>query len=234
MIDLERKKAVFFDFGDTLVTTIETYPKRIELAFVQSGYSFKEGQFIKAYLTSDYEIFKHYKKHGSIDQNEHRNLLYKLLVKNLDLGEDYTVVKSKIKKTLGKINHERKKIEGCDYVLSRLKEKNFILAIISNNDGRTADKCKNTKIDHYFDIIIDSTKVKMVKPDVKIFNYALNKLGLKKEEVIHIGDLYGSDILGAVNAGIDPIWINHRKGENFENLDITTVKNLQELSFLVT
>lgn len=74
----------------------------------------------------------------------------------------------------------------------------------------------------------------MVKPNIKIFNYTLDKLDLKKEEVVHIGDLYGSDILGALNAGIDPIWINHRKGKNFGNLDITTVNDLQELNSLFT
>ena len=68
MIDIKNKKAVFFDFGDTLVTTVETYPKRIELAFAENGYSFKENEFINAYLQSDYEIFINYKNSGEINQ----------------------------------------------------------------------------------------------------------------------------------------------------------------------
>lgn len=234
MIDIKNKKAVFFDFGDTLVTTVETYPKRIKIAFTKNGYSFKEGEFINAYLKSDYEIFKYYQKDGSIHQKEHQNLLYKLLTKNLGLDEDYNELKSKIKRTMADIDYERVKIEGCDELLQNLKEKNLTLAIISNNDGRTEQKCKDTEIEDYFDTIVDSTQVKMVKPNIKIFNYTLDKLDLKKEEVVHIGDLYGSDILGALNAGIDPIWINHRKGKNFGNLDITTVNDLQELNSLFT
>ncbi len=232
MINIDNKKAVFFDFGDTLVTTVETYPKRIELAFIENGYSFGENEFIKAYLKSDYEIFKLYKKNEKIHQKDHQDILFKLLIKNLKLNEDFKEIKSKIKKSVAKIDYKRVKIAGCDQLLKKLRERNFTLAVISNNDGKTVEKCKDTEIEHYFDIIIDSTQVKMVKPDIAIFNYTLDKLSLKKEEVIHTGDLYGSDILGAMNAGIDPVWINHRNGENFENLDITTVSDLSELSSL--
>ena len=216
MIDVKNKKAVFFDFGDTLVTTDETYPKRIELAFEENGHSFEENEFINAYLLSDYEIFIRYKNAGEIKQNDHQDLLYKLLVKNLGLNKDHKEIKSEVKKTLGKINYKRVKIPGCDEILNRLKEKDLVLAIISNNDGKTFEKCKDTGIDKYFDTIVDSTRLKLVKPDIKIFNYTLDKLGLKKEEVVHVGDLFGSDILGALNAGIDPIWINHREGKTLE------------------
>ncbi|MGH7885370.1 MAG: HAD family hydrolase, partial [Thermodesulfobacteriota bacterium] len=230
MIDLKTKKAVFFDFGDTLVTTIETYPKRIELAFAENGYLFKENEFIEAYHYSDYEIFSNYKKSGAIRQNEHQNILFDLLIKNLgtknlDFKDDYSKLKLNIRKSLGKIEYKRKKIPGCDELLSLLKKKGLTLAVISNNDGHTAKKCRGTGIDNYFDVIVDSTKVKMVKPDVKIFNYILDKLKLKREETVHIGDLYGSDILGAMNSGIDPVWINHRNCKNYDNLNITTVKD---------
>lgn len=231
MIDLKNKKAVFFDFGDTLVTTVKTYPKRIEIAFAENGYLFKQNEFIEAYLYSDYEIFREYKESGAIQQSEHQNLLFKLLLKNLgikdfDFKADYSRLKSNLKKSLGKIEYNREKIKGCDELLSLLKKKGLTLAIISNNDGHTAKKCKETGIKNFFDIIVDSTKVKMVKPDAKIYNYTLSKLKLKTEETVHIGDLYGSDILGAINAGIDPIWINHRNGKNYENYNLTEVKDL--------
>lgn len=229
MININTRKAVFFDFGDTLVTTEDTYPRRIETAFARNGYRFDQNDFINAYLYSDYEIFKTYREEGAILQKQHQNLLYRLLVKNLGIKEDYMEVKSKVKKTLGEIEYERVKIPGCDELLELLRGMGLKLAIISNNDGHTTEKCEETGIDKYFDIIIDSTREKMVKPDRNIFSLALKKLGLDSNDVIHVGDLYGSDIMGAINAGIEPVWINHRNAGNYENLDIRSVNNLYSL-----
>ncbi len=229
MLDLSSIKAVFFDFGDTLTTTIETYPKRIELSFIENGFSFTANEFINAYLRADYQIFKHYSSSNFLPHSEHQNLLYKFLTNNLKINENPKNIKSKIKNSLKEIQYKRVKLAGCNEILELLKDKGLKLAVISNNDGKTEEKCENVGIKNYFDIIIDSTKVKIVKPDKDIFNLALKKLNLAKEEVVHIGDLYGSDILGAMNAGLQPIWINHRNAENYESLKIPTVKNLNEL-----
>ena len=69
----------------------------------------------------------------------------------------------------------------------------------------------------------------MVKPDQDIYRYALNELNVSADEVLHIGDLYGADILGGINAGLDVIWVNHRKSENYDNLDIKQFNGLKEL-----
>ena len=55
----------------------------------------------------------------------------------------------------------------------------------------------------YKDIsLVTSEEVGVEKPDEAIFYYALNKINLKPEQVIMIGDSYAKDILGATNIGI--------------------------------
>jgi putative hydrolase of the HAD superfamily len=116
--------------------------------------------------------------------------------------------------------------------LDYLKAKGYVLAIISNNDGRTEEKCEEVSIREYFDIILDSTNVDLIKPDSRIFEHALNKLGLSTSEAIHVGDMYGSDVMGGMNAGLDVIWLNHRKIEGLSHPLIKEVAGLDEIKDL--
>ena len=60
MIDLKNKKAVFFDFGDTLASTVPTYPDRIRIALLEIGFNFTEEQYFRAFQYADYQIYKNY------------------------------------------------------------------------------------------------------------------------------------------------------------------------------
>ena len=56
--------------------------------------------------------------------------------------------------------------------------------------------------------IISADDVKSYKPHPEIFLYALRRAGLSSEEVMHVGDSYYSDVLGAKNAGISAILVD--------------------------
>ena len=43
-----------------------------------------------------------------------------------------------------------------------------------------------------------------------MFETALSKLGLSKENVIHVGDSISSDVIGAQKNGIKVMWINRK------------------------
>ena len=57
-----------------------------------------------------------------------------------------------------------------------------------------------------------SEEVGCQKPNPRIFEEALRMNGISAEDAVMIGDSYNSDIQGAINAGIDQIWI--RKSED--------------------
>jgi putative hydrolase of the HAD superfamily len=133
---------------------------------------------------------------------------------------------------MAKSGYKRQLLPGAEELLKDLSKSGFKLAVISNNDGKTAEKCEQLGIAKYFELIIDSTNVNIIKPDKDIFLLASEKLGIDTKDILHIGDLYGADILGARNAGIDTIWINHKDGINYEEIKVTQVSNLLELSGL--
>jgi HAD superfamily hydrolase (TIGR01549 family) len=133
---------------------------------------------------------------------------------------------------LKEIKFGRGLLPGANELLDFLKGRGFILVVISNNDGKTAEKCEEVRIRQYFDIIADSTNVGFVKPDSRIFQLVLDELGLSKDQAIHIGDLYGSDVMGGLNAGLDIIWLNNRDIQKLDDSRIIEYQNLSEIKHL--
>ena len=229
MTNFSNKKALLFDFGDTLASTVPTYTERIMSALRESGYQFSNQEFNDSYLRTDYIIYKNYEKNGDITPNQHRSWLFENLRKFLKLEDDAKTIRDNVKNNMKRINFKRVLLNNVSDILNQLSKMNFTLAILSNNDGKVDQKCKQLGIYDYFELIVDSSNVGIVKPNLKIFNYTLKELGLEASECIHIGDLYGADILAAINAGIDPIWLNKAGATNYENIKIPQIDELSQI-----
>ncbi|MBS1666438.1 MAG: YjjG family noncanonical pyrimidine nucleotidase [Bacteroidetes bacterium] len=99
-------------------------------------------------------------------------------------------------------------------LLEYLTQKKYQLHLITNGFELTQhSKLKNSGIDKYFIEVVTSESCNSLKPHKEIFEYALAKTGATKEESIMIGDSLDVDIQGAINAGIDQVYVNHINGE---------------------
>jgi len=95
-------------------------------------------------------------------------------------------------------------------ILDYLAEKNYRLHLITNGFEKTQwSKLKNSGLDKYFDQVITSEKSNSVKPRKEIFTYALNAAGADLANSIMIGDNIEADIQGAIDSGMDSIFVNH-------------------------
>ncbi len=232
MIDLKNKKAVFFDFGDTLASTVPTYPDRIRIALLEIGFNFTEEQYFRAFQYADYQIYKNYIKEELITSKIYQKTLFSIVMDELGIKMELEEARCLINKKMSGAVVTRKLLPGAEELLGLLHDSGYVLSVISNNDGKTVEKCKEVGIEKYMELIIDSTNVDKIKPDREIFLLASKKLGIDTKDIVHIGDLYGADVLGSLNAGIDVIWINHKDGKDYDGLDILQVKNLPELTDL--
>lgn len=227
------KRAIFFDFGDTLASTTPSYFNRIATALRLAGYPVSDRDFEVAYLKSDYEIYKKYKTLGKVTPKDYVEWFFPILCRYLSLEGDSYKIRISVRQQLKDIKYGRVLAPGALELLDFFREKGFILAVISNNDGRTEEKCEELGIREYFQFIADSTKLAMAKPDSRIFHFVLDKLGLSSHEVIHVGDLYGSDVMGGINAGLDVIWLNNRGVENLNEAEVASVRNIEEITGLL-
>lgn len=113
--------------------------------------------------------------------------------------------------------------------LTYLKEKGYKLAIITNGDAYLQyQKAVNSGLSHLMDEIIVAGKYKISKPDKRIYEVALEKLGSKPEECVFVGDTFHTDIIGAYRANIKPIWF---VSDNLKqcDVDIIKIKSLSDL-----
>lgn len=81
-----------------------------------------------------------------------------------------------------------------------------------------------------FEFIITSSNYIFRKPNKRIFDLALEKVGLGPDEVWYIGDQYECDVKGALNAGLLPVWyIGAIDLPYAENKNILTAKTWSEI-----
>ena len=85
----------------------------------------------------------------------------------------------------------------------------YSMTIVSNGFVEVQYKKLNScMIGHYFAHVVLSEAAQALKPDKRIFDYALQLNGASAFETIMIGDSYDADIVGAQNAVIDQIYFN--------------------------
>jgi putative hydrolase of the HAD superfamily len=97
-------------------------------------------------------------------------------------------------------------IEILEYLLA----KNYTLHLITNGFEKTQwSKLNNSGLAKYFTHMITSELSNSLKPKKEIFDYALNKTGALLKESIMLGDNLDADIQGAINAGMDSVFVNH-------------------------
>jgi putative hydrolase of the HAD superfamily len=73
--------------------------------------------------------------------------------------------------------------------LQLLKEKNIRIALLSNESTERVDAyMAKTNLGHFFDSIIVSASIGIEKPDLRIFQEALNRLKIRGEEMVMFGD----------------------------------------------
>lgn len=68
------------------------------------------------------------------------------------------------------------------------------------------------------DGVFTSEDARSYKPRKELFELALRSVGLRPEEVIHIGDSISSDVKGASEVGINAVWLNRFGKEAPDNV----------------
>jgi HAD superfamily hydrolase (TIGR01509 family) len=82
------------------------------------------------------------------------------------------------------------------------------MAVISNFTDTLEAVCELHRLTPYFDTIVCSVKVGAMKPDPRIFQRAVRRLGTDPARTWHVGDNYWADVLGARAAGLVPVLID--------------------------
>jgi HAD superfamily hydrolase (TIGR01549 family) len=117
-------------------------------------------------------------------------------------------------------------------LLKLLKERDYKLGIISNADKSIADQISGTDLKIYLDVLVTSDQVGVEKPAAPIFLTALERIKTEAAAAIYIGDQYQSDVLGALNVGMQAVLID-RYEINKDVSGCPRITSLQEITQLL-
>ena len=126
-------------------------------------------------------------------------------------------------------------IAGTSEVLETVRKGGYKLAVITNGDSIGArNVIAACGLEDYFDAIVISEEVGIEKPAREIFEAALDRLKVKAENTIMVGNRIDADIVGANRIGMKSIWFNwnNRYQEmisNEEEMPDFVIKSLFEL-----
>lgn len=123
--------------------------------------------------------------------------------------------------------------KGVKEFLQYLKSKKIRTGVISNisyDSSVVAERIERLLPENDFEFIVASSNYIFRKPNKRIFDLALEKSGLRPDEVWYIGDQYECDVKGALNAGLFPVWyigaidLPYKKDKN-----VLTIESWDEL-----
>ena len=119
-------------------------------------------------------------------------------------------------------------------VLENLKGKYCLGMLTTGASDLQREKIVGAGVRDYFDSIVVSGDYEIGKPDKRIFEITLSKLGVEPHEAVMVGDSLRSDIQGAISAGIRNVWVNRTgKTNDWPFTPDDEIKSLTELEKLL-
>ncbi|MHC4071972.1 MAG: HAD family hydrolase [Planctomycetota bacterium] len=114
----------------------------------------------------------------------------------------------------------------------------YNLAIITNTQAQVGSQKHRVveipRLTECFDIVIIAGEAGLPpKPDNSAFLACLKALGIDRTQAVYVGDDWRTDICGAADAGLQPIWIKHHLLSRFWPDVETSVPVITDLESLL-
>ena len=224
-------KHLFFDLDHTLWDfeanarlTLETLYEDLDLK-TRGVHDFS--LFYKNYLVHNDNLWDHYRK-GLIKQDELRVKRMRLALLDFKIADEDLCEKMNVQ-FLDLLPTRTILFPHTKEILQYLADKNYEIHLITNGfDTVQHNKLKYSGLAGFFKEVITSEGSNSIKPNKEIFEYAFQKTNANPATSIMIGDTIEVDIVGAMNAGIDQVFVNHT-GISTDIKPTHTVTSLKEL-----
>ncbi len=198
-------KAIFFDADDTLFD----YGAAEREAFARTAGAFGLAERLTeahaVYRIHNHDVWSELER-GEITQDKLKVERFRRLLQAMDVDVSPATAMSPY--YLDRLSEQTQLLPGAEETVQAIGEK-YTLVLVTN--GLTSVQRRRfaaAAITSHFDLILISEELGVAKPDPAIFNPAMEKYGLRSEDVLMVGDSTSSDMPAASNAGMDFCWIN--------------------------
>ncbi len=225
-----RFRAVLFDAGDTLIYMPRT-PEEILLELCrQIGASISLEQAAEAYLASERYYSEHYLGYAG-DPGEFWHRYHGEALRCLGIEDPFGEKADFLSHGFGGAGVWQPFPEAVS-VCRSLRAMGFRLGVVSNGPDAVDRLLSQAGLRPFLDVVVASQSAGVEKPDPRIFEMALERLGIPARDALFVGNLYEVDVVGARTAGLAPVVIDRR--DHPESRDCPVIRSLEELIPLVS
>ncbi len=230
-------KGYIFDYGATLDTAGQHWGKKLWHAYERQQVPVTEAQFRDAYVYAERTLGN--EPIIKPDDTFRRTLQVKIRLEMEQLmtsgawnatEEEYRAKhRAVLEDVYGEVLQTTAHSRG---VLTQLQERGYGMVVVSNFYGNVETVLEEFGFTPFFKSVVESAVVGIRKPNPRIFTIGVERLGLKPEEVMVVGDSFYKDIEPAIQAGCHTAWF---KGEGWtdrkydETLPDKVITDLQQL-----
>ena len=181
---MKKVKLIIFDLDGTLVNAYKAIEKSIYFTLKKLGYPLVSPSRVRRAI-------------GWGDKNFIRRF-----IRSKEVKKGLKIYQKHHKLSLLKYSQV---IPGARRVLSLLKKRNYKLAIASNRPQKfTKILLNHLDLKKYFDTVVCAKGKNEIKPNPIILNKVVNKLKIKKNQALYVGDMV-IDVRAGKNSGIKTI-----------------------------
>ncbi len=199
---------VWFDLDDTLIDFRSNSRVALEILYERENLSrfySKSEYWIEAYEKHNHSLWDKYSR-GEITQEFLRVDRFATPLMGYWNGdsEDLMAYSRRLDPMyLDLLADQRVLVDGAKDLLEFLRCHHYNIGVLSNGFTDVQNKkLRNCGLDTMVDTMVLSDDIGVNKPDVRLFRYAMDRVGENDgDRHIMIGDNASTDILGAVNAG---------------------------------
>lgn len=190
---------------------------------------FNVNQFQDTFHKINHNLWHEYHQ-GLVDQAYIRNTRFKKVLSALGLevyDSDTELTEEYLSRCPRKSNLMPHTLEVLEYLKVR-----YPMTIITNGFAEIQDiKMNSSGLIGYFDLVITSEQTGWLKPDRKIFDFAVRHARVSPAECLMIGDNPATDMEGARMAGIDQIYYDpeDRNQDRESTYRISSLLQLKEI-----
>jgi len=99
-------------------------------------------------------------------------------------------------------------MEGARATLDAVRALGLRAAVVSNSDGRAEQTLADCGVRDGLEFVVDSHRVGFEKPNPRIFTIALQRMNVRPERALYVGDIVCVDVRGARAAGMEIVLID--------------------------
>jgi len=195
-------KACLFDFGGTLDSDGVTWQDRFYALYGKHGVDVDREAFRQAFYYADDSLIETGELHEAGLMETLRAQAQRVWGA-LGLGGESRVLDAIVTDFSDGMKWY---VERNRNLLELLRDR-YDLGVVSNFYGNLHKVFEDLGMQDLFRCLIDSSRIGVVKPDPRIFQAALDRMSIRPEEAVFVGDNPGRDMEGAKGLGMPHIWL---------------------------